>query len=158
MDMSKCFKTLLLLLLLLSLLAGCGTRIAPLLPEPTATGEEDVPPAPTATPLLSPPPWAVPTAAPADAAGAQGNGIRLPAGRHYPPRLAEDWEEELAAETAALPDTYTVRAGDCLWTIAEELYGSGAAWRRLWAVNRDRVENPSLVFIDQVLDLPAYPG
>lgn len=157
--MSKRVKALLLFLLFPALLAGCGARIVPRVPEETPAVTGEVPPAPTPTPLLSPPPWAVPTAQPESTPQPEGSGIRLPAGRHYPPRLPESWDEVLAEEVAAaLPATYTVRAGDCLWTIAEELYGNGAAWRRLWAVNRDTVEDPSLVFIDQVLDLPAYPG
>jgi nucleoid-associated protein YgaU len=154
MDMSNALKALLPVLLLAVLLTGCGSRIVPLVPEETPAVTWEVPPAPTPTPLLSPPPEAVPTAT----MKPEDSGIRLPAGQHYPPRLAENWEEDLAAETAALPDTYTVRRGDCLWTIAEALYGNGAAWRSLWAANRETVENPSLVFVDQVLDLPAHAG
>ena len=156
--MSKACAALCLLLLLV-LLPGCGMRIVPA--EPTVTPSapmEEVPPPPTPTPLLSPPPEAVnpsPRVSPAPRTAA----AQLPAQRHFPPLRLEDWAEELpAAETVSRAETYTVNKGDCLWTIAEELYGSGADWRRLWAANRETVADPGLVWIGQVLKLPEETG
>ncbi len=151
--------TALCLLLILVLLTGCGTRIIPAAPTITPSAPvEEVPPPPTPTPLLSPPPEAAepsPRVSPTPRASA----AQLPIQRHFPPQLPEDWPEELpAAETVAQPGTYIVNRGDCLWTIAEELYGSGAAWRRLWAANREIVEDPGLVWIGQVLRVPEEIG
>ena len=157
MDMSKGYKTLLLVFALV-LLTGCGVRFAPMTPtEPSATPTWDVPPPPTATPLLSPPPDAVPRGTPVvtPTPGVSTGKAPVAEGKHYPPRLPENWApEEPTMETAAMPTTYTVQGGDCLWTIAEALYGSWAGWRRLWECNRDTVEDPSLVLVGQVLTLP----
>ena len=159
--MSKAYA-LLCFLLILVLLTGCGMQIVPAVPTVTPSASpEEVPPPPTPTPLLSPPPEAVPTpgvsptprvsSSPAPKTGS----AELPVQRHFPPRLPESWEEELpAAETIARAATYTVDPGDCLWTIAEKVYGSGTAWRRLWSANREAVEDPGLVWVGQVLKLP----
>lgn len=49
-------------------------------------------------------------------------------------------------------DTYTVRPGDWLSKIAPREH---TTWRRIWAVNRDRVADPDLIYPGQVLRLPA---
>ena len=48
-----------------------------------------------------------------------------------------------------------VAAGDSLWKIAREHLGSGARWGEIYAANRDIVSDPSLIYIGQVLDIPA---
>jgi nucleoid-associated protein YgaU len=64
---------------------------------------------------------------------------------------------------AAMPaSTYTVRPGDCLWSIAEQVLGRGAAaravdrgWRAIYAANRDAVgADPNLIHPGLVLVLP----
>lgn len=50
-------------------------------------------------------------------------------------------------------DGYMVASGDCLWTIAERLYGNGMMWRQLYALNRDSILNPNLIFPGQKLRL-----
>ena len=158
--MSKTYAALCLLLILV-LLTGCGTRIAPATPTitPSAPAEEEVPPPPTPTPLLSPPPEAVRPSPQVTPSPTPRTTAQLPVQRHFPPQLLDDPAEELqAAETVSRADTYTVNKGDCLWTIAEALYGSGADWRRLWAANREIVEDPGLVWIGQVLKLPEENG
>jgi nucleoid-associated protein YgaU len=59
------------------------------------------------------------------------------------------------------PTTYEVRAGDCLWTIAEDLLPAASAdevdqaWRRIHHANRDAVgPNPDLVLPGTTLRLP----
>lgn len=72
-------------------------------------------------------------------------------------------EEECAALRAALSTdypsptlgSYTVRTGDCLWHIAEALYGSGQRWTAIYHENRDIIRDPDLIFAGQVLRLPA---
>jgi len=160
--MSKAYA-LLCFLLILVLLTACGARIVPAVPTVTPSAPpEEVPPPPTPTPLLSPPPEAVnpsprvsPTPKVSSSPAPRTGSADLPAQRHFPPRLPESWDEELpAAETIARAETYTVNSGDCLWTIAEKLYGSGADWHRLWAANREAVKDPGLVWVGQVLKLP----
>jgi nucleoid-associated protein YgaU len=52
--------------------------------------------------------------------------------------------------------TYTVRAGDSLSAIAEDLLGDAAAWSALYEANRDTIgANPNLIRPDQVLVLPV---
>ena len=73
-----------------------------------------------------------------------------------------------AAETAARPEpqpepapeprpagTYTVAGGDCLWTIAEALYGDGAKWSVIFDANRDVISEPGLIWPGQVFVIPA---
>lgn len=51
-------------------------------------------------------------------------------------------------------ESYTVQAGDTLNTIASKL-GIEGGWQALHAANADTVSNPNLIFVDQVLQLPA---
>jgi nucleoid-associated protein YgaU len=76
------------------------------------------------------------------------------------PDLAEATEEEAGAggdsppaETVESP-TYTVQSGDTLWKIAEEAYGSGAEYMKIFEANRDQLDNPDLIRPGQVLKIP----
>lgn len=51
------------------------------------------------------------------------------------------------------PDTYTVVAGDSLWSIAKRFYGDGSYATKLAAANN--ISNPSLIYPGQVLTLPG---
>jgi hypothetical protein len=71
----------------------------------------------------------------------------------------------------AAPATWTIRAGDHMWRIAEQTLTAAWGttpdddqidpyWRLLVAVNRTRFadpRNPDLIFVGQVLDLPPTP-
>jgi nucleoid-associated protein YgaU len=50
--------------------------------------------------------------------------------------------------------TYTVKSGDTLATIAGKKHVKGG-WHRLFAANTAKVSNPNLIFVGQVLRLPA---
>jgi nucleoid-associated protein YgaU len=50
--------------------------------------------------------------------------------------------------------TYTVKSGDTLSTIAVKKHVKGG-WHRLFAANTSRVDNPNLIFVGQILRLPA---
>jgi nucleoid-associated protein YgaU len=50
------------------------------------------------------------------------------------------------------PRTYTVKAGDDLWSIAEKYYGSGYNWVDL--VNANKLENPSVLYVGTKLIVP----
>ncbi|MGM0930401.1 MAG: transglycosylase family protein [Actinomycetota bacterium] len=51
-------------------------------------------------------------------------------------------------------ETYAVQSGDTLATIAESL-GLQGGWEDLFAANSDTVSDPNLIFVDQVLQVPA---
>ena len=51
--------------------------------------------------------------------------------------------------------TYVVKPGDTLWKIAKNALGSGFRWGELFALNADQVKNPRMIYVGQVLRLPA---
>ena len=50
--------------------------------------------------------------------------------------------------------TYTVQPGDSLWKIAEQHYGSGANYMKIYEANTDILENPDKIFPGQELVIP----
>lgn len=50
--------------------------------------------------------------------------------------------------------SYTVRDGDCLWNIAKALYDDGSRYTELYEANRDKIQNPNLIYTGQVLTIP----
>jgi len=50
---------------------------------------------------------------------------------------------------------YSVRPGDSLWKIAQEQYGDGYAWTRIYEANRERLRSGDVLRIGQVLILPG---
>lgn len=51
--------------------------------------------------------------------------------------------------------TYTVKKGDCLWTISKQFYGSGASWGKIYEANRDTIgKKPSLIYPGQTFTIP----
>jgi hypothetical protein len=52
---------------------------------------------------------------------------------------------------------YTVRAGDTLSGIAQRFYGRAADWPALYQANRTRIRQPGLIYVGQVLSIPAVP-
>ena len=40
---------------------------------------------------------------------------------------------------------YTVKGGDTLGKIAEQLLGSGAKWEKIYEANRESVKNPNYI-------------
>ena len=48
-----------------------------------------------------------------------------------------------------------VKAGDTVWKIAQEHLGSGARWGEIYQTNRDRVSDPGMIFIGQILTIPT---
>lgn len=49
---------------------------------------------------------------------------------------------------------YTVQGGDTLSAIAQQSYGDGGQWRRIFEANRDQIVDPNLIFPGQVLRIP----
>ena len=55
---------------------------------------------------------------------------------------------------ASTAKTYTVKKGDCLWSIARKFYGNGSLYTRLAAANPS-IKNTNLIYPGQVLTIPA---
>jgi len=51
--------------------------------------------------------------------------------------------------------SYTVRDGDCLWNIAKKELGDGSLWSEIYNLNKDKIKNPNLIYVGQVLTLPS---
>ena len=50
--------------------------------------------------------------------------------------------------------TYTVKSGDCLWNIAKQFYGDGSKYTKIYEANKDKISNPDLIYVGQVLTIP----
>ncbi len=60
-------------------------------------------------------------------------------------------EPEAAAEGGR---TYTVQPGDTLWKIAQEMYGNGSKYMKIFEANKPMLENPDKIFPGQELVIP----
>ena len=62
----------------------------------------------------------------------------------------------VAAAGLGVPHTYTVRPGDTLSGIAQQVYGNAADWTELFAANHGTVTDPDLIYAGEVLRVPPY--
>ncbi len=75
---------------------------------------------------------------------------------------AEEEEEEIAEEEVVeeVSGVYVVgtweRDRDCLWNIAKKkrFYGDPWKWKRIYRANRDKIEDPDLIYPGQRLSIP----
>lgn len=51
--------------------------------------------------------------------------------------------------------TYTVAKGDTLWKIAKKFYGNGSKYPVIQNANKDKIKNPNLIYVGQVLTIPS---
>jgi len=60
-------------------------------------------------------------------------------------------------ETSEAPknSSYSVKKGDCLWNIAKKQLGDGSRWKEIYELNKDKIQNPNLIYPDQELALPS---
>lgn len=63
-------------------------------------------------------------------------------------------EKQRDKGTAPKVNTYTVVQGDSLWKIAKKYYGSGAEYAKIYNANKDKIKNPNLIYVGQVLTIP----
>jgi nucleoid-associated protein YgaU len=59
-------------------------------------------------------------------------------------------------ELEALPKSWVLQYGECLWIVAgyEEIYGDPLKWPRLWRGNKEMVEDPDWVLAGWELKVP----
>ncbi len=63
-----------------------------------------------------------------------------------------------SAQAAAKPQTYTVKRGDTLMSIAREMYGDAARWQEIFKANSGHLSDPQKIYPGMVLTLPAAGG
>lgn len=51
--------------------------------------------------------------------------------------------------------THKVVSGDTLWAIAKRYYGNGSQYPKIFNANKDKINNPNLIFPGQVLTIPV---
>ena len=129
---------------------------APAEPEPAPAEPEPAPAEPAPAPAETAPAPAETEPAPAETAPAPAETAPAPA--ETAPAPAETAPAPAPAPAPATTPitgkTYTVVAGDCLWSIAQRVYGTGTKWGELWAANTSIIANPRLIFPGQVIQIP----
>lgn len=58
---------------------------------------------------------------------------------------------------AAEVQSYTIRPGDTLSSIAQQLYGDATEWRLLFEANRDRLASPESLQVGVAIRVPPRP-
>ena len=99
--------------------------------------------------------------------------IKLKQFRHYGTKIvkvstpSDETEEPVASieevrETTNSPEpteyetvTHTVVSGDCLWNLAKKYYGDGSKYTVIYEANKDKIQNPNLIYDGQILIIPA---
>lgn len=59
-----------------------------------------------------------------------------------------------APAAAAPAKTYTVQGGDTLSKISKQFYGDAGKYMKIFEANRDKLSNPDLIKVGQVLVIP----
>ena len=68
--------------------------------------------------------------------------------------VAAESNEAAATVPEAGAGAYTVIKGDTLWAITQNKYGDPYLWQKLWSINKEAVQNPNLIYPNQVLKIP----
>lgn len=63
-------------------------------------------------------------------------------------------QEEPTRQEPETAKTYEVQSGDCLWKIAKNKLGDGNRWKEIYSLNTDKIKNPDVIQIGQILMLP----
>ena len=120
-------------------LNGPALRAAGVLPPLDEEAAEEPVPAPEPEPEPAPEPEPEPAPAP----------------EPEPAPTPEPVPEPAPAPAPSVEGTYPVKAGDCLWSIAQEAYGTGTKWGVIYSANKASVKDPTAIQIGQVLVIPA---
>ena len=57
-------------------------------------------------------------------------------------------------DNTTAPQTYTVKKGDCLWSIAKRFYGSGSKYKIIKEANKSIIGNSNYIYPGQVFVIP----
>jgi nucleoid-associated protein YgaU len=59
-------------------------------------------------------------------------------------------------ELEALPKTWNIQTGECLWIIAgyEDIYSDPVKWPRIFRANMNKIDDPEWIYPDTVLVIP----
>jgi len=57
-------------------------------------------------------------------------------------------------EPQPINNSYLVKPGDSLWSIAVKFYRNGLEWPRIYEANKDKISNPNLIRPFQMLIIP----
>ncbi len=64
-------------------------------------------------------------------------------------------QNTMSTSTEAQDESYTIEAGDSLWKIAEDAYGDGYAWTKIYEQNKETIgDNPSMLVKGMKISLP----
>lgn len=63
-------------------------------------------------------------------------------------------EKERDNSTAPKVKTHTVVINDTLWGLAQKYYGNGAQYTKIYNANKDKIKNPNVIYVGQVLTIP----
>jgi hypothetical protein len=64
-------------------------------------------------------------------------------------------KNDASVNTAStLPETYTVKSGDTLRSIAQSVYGSQTKWKPIYYANTSKISNPDIIQVGIVLTIP----
>lgn len=75
-----------------------------------------------------------------------GRSLTLP---KKPSQQQEDSQKKVPLKS------YTIKAGDTFYSLAEEVLGDGKSWRKLWTLNRGTVKNYNRLPLGTEILLPA---
>ena len=92
-----------------------------------------------------------------DGSGKVVSRIETPFLREDPSDVIAAMAEDVANQNFTVA-TRTVQPGSTLWAIAEERYGYGILYLKVFEANRDRIRNPDLIYPGQVFTVPQVDG
>ena len=118
---------------------------------------EDMPAAPASAPVTPPAAEPVEQAPDASAPGPEAIPVTEPAAE-APPVETPAEPPPPAKKSPVGPTHYRVRIyqenGDCLWRIAEKVYGDRSKWRLIYLANRDIIHDPNKIYPKMKLKIP----
>jgi LysM repeat protein len=85
---------------------------------------------------------------------AQNNALTNPTFIHVGNKLSLPAAIRDGQVSSISAETYVVKQGDSLWSIAQEVYGDGFKWTIIYENNKPLIENPSRIMVDWQLTIP----